>query len=132
VEPELVTGGTLVHTDVTTKNFLIDGDTVAVVDWAIPCRGAGWLDTALMAIRLVRAGHSPAGALRWAERVPTWRAASTQAVRAFATACADLGAERARQSAAPHLRQLADAAADWASFLTNDRSHHEVSPPTRS
>ncbi|GIF42848.1 hypothetical protein [Actinoplanes xinjiangensis] len=117
VAPELVDGDTLVHTDVTTKNFLIHDGTIAVVDWAIPCRGADWLDTALMAIRLIRAGHIPAEAACWAEQVPAWRTASPEAVRAFAVACAALGAERARQSPAPHLKQLADAAANWASAL---------------
>ncbi|WP_285549823.1 hypothetical protein [Actinoplanes regularis] len=37
------------------QNFLIHGGTVAVVDWAIPCRGADRLDTALMIVCLIRA-----------------------------------------------------------------------------
>ncbi|MDI6101862.1 hypothetical protein QLQ12_24890 [Actinoplanes sp. NEAU-A12] len=44
------------------------------------------------------------------------------AVSSFASACAIRGAERARQSPAPHLRQLADAAADWAQFLAAGRT----------
>lgn len=120
VPPTLVEGDTLVHTDVTTHNFLIHGRDIAVVDWAIPCRGAPWLDTALMTIRLIRAGHTPAEAARWAQRIPAWRAAPTEAVTSFASACAIRGIERARQSPEPHLRQLADAADAWAYFLAVD------------
>lgn len=119
IPPELVDGDTLVHTDVTTKNFLIHGEDIAVVDWSIPCRGAPWIDTALMIIRLIRAGHTPDQAERWAEQVPAWRAASPEAVTSFAAACATRGAERARQSSAPHLKQLANAAADWAAHTAS-------------
>lgn len=115
--PELVDGDALVHTDVTTKNFLIHHGTIAVVDWAIPCRGAPWLDTALMAIRLIRAGHTPAAAAQWAHAVPAWREAPPPAVDAFAAACTALSAERAHQSTAPHLQQLATAAARWSQFI---------------
>ncbi|WP_179277146.1 hypothetical protein [Actinoplanes regularis] len=132
VAPELVDGDTLVHSDMTTKNFLIDGGNVTVVDWAIPCRGADWLDTALTVIRLIRAGHTPAEAAQWAEQVPAWRIASLEAVQVFATACANLGAERARQSSAPHLTQLADAAADWANFVAAERGHLGQRPPAQS
>jgi Ser/Thr protein kinase RdoA (MazF antagonist) len=59
IRPEVVDGDTLVHTDVTPFNFLIRQDGVTVVDWSMPCRGAAWIDTALMTIRLVRAGHRP-------------------------------------------------------------------------
>jgi len=122
VAPELVDGNTLAHTDVTTKNFLIHNGNIAVVDWAMPCRGASWLDTALMVIRLIRAGHTPADAARWAEQVPAWRAAAPHARRAYAVACAGLGAERARQSPAPHLQQLAEASAAWVRFLAADHA----------
>ena len=123
VPPELVDGNTLVHTDVTTKNFLIHNGDIAVVDWAIPCRGAPWIDTALMVIRLIRAGHTPAAAARWAEQVQAWQTAPPDAVSSFAVGCAALGAERAAQSSAPHLKHLADAAADWASFLAIECDH---------
>ena len=75
VPPDIVAGNALVHTDMNTANFLVSGESIAVVDWAMPCRGASWLDTALMVVRLIRAGHAPAQAQRWAEQVPAWRAA---------------------------------------------------------
>jgi hypothetical protein len=128
LDPALVDGDTLVHADANLKNYLIDDGRITVVDWATPCRGTPWLDTALMAIRLIHAGHSPAAAARWAEQVPAWRAAAPEAVRAFATACAALGAQHARQSTAPHLRQLADAADEWAQFLTSGRPAANSTP----
>ncbi|GIF09940.1 phosphotransferase family protein [Actinoplanes siamensis] len=118
VPPDLVDGDTLVHTDVTTKNFLIHDGNIAVVDWAIPCAGAAWLDTALMTIRLIRAGHTPASAANWARQVPAWRSAPPDAVRAFADACATRGAQQAHRSPEPHHRELATASATWARFLT--------------
>jgi Ser/Thr protein kinase RdoA (MazF antagonist) len=114
VAPDLVDGRQLVHTDVSPKNFLIAGQAIAVVDWAAPVRGAGWIDTALMVVRLIRAGHTPAQAEQWAEQVPAWRQAPGRAVTAFADARARLSSVRASQSSAVHLREIADAAARWA------------------
>ena len=113
VPPVIVAGNALVHTDMNTANFLVSGESIAVVDWAMPCRGASWLDTALMVVRLIRAGHAPAQAQRWAEQVPAWRAAPPAAVTAFAGACATRSEEWAERSPAPHFRELSDAAAAW-------------------
>jgi len=43
--PDLLAGHTLVHTDLNARNFLI-GEGVRVVDWAWPCRAAGWIEVA--------------------------------------------------------------------------------------
>jgi hypothetical protein len=117
IDPNLIDGDTLVHADVNLRNFLIHNGRIAVVDWATPCRGAGWLDTALMAIRLIHAGHTPIQAAEWAQQVPAWRTAPKNAIHAFAGAAAARGAAYANQAPAPHLRQLADAASAWATFL---------------
>ncbi|WP_250001529.1 phosphotransferase [Actinoplanes sp. M2I2] len=113
--PEAVDGNTLVHTDVTPHNFLLDGGSIKVVDWSMPCRGAAWIDTALMVVRLIRAGHSPAQAEAWADRIPAWSTAPSGAVDAFATGIAALSLERHQQRpSAAHLGPLATAAASWA------------------
>jgi hypothetical protein len=118
LDRDLIDGDALVHADVNLGNFLIHHGRIAVVDWATPCRGAKWIDTALMIIRLINAGHAPVDAARWAQQVPAWRTAPPAAVASFAAACAASGAERANQSpATPHLQQLADAASDWSRFL---------------
>jgi len=115
IAPELVDGDTLVHTDVTPHNFLVHGSGITVVDWSMPCRGAAWIDTALMVVRLIRAGHSADQAEAWAAQIPAWNAARHDAVDAFADAIAVLNRERQHQRpAATHLGPLADAAACWA------------------
>jgi thiamine kinase-like enzyme len=121
IAPELIDGDTLLHTDVTPRNFLRTDSSVTVVDWSMPCRGAAWIDTALMVLRLVHAGHSPDHAEAWAERVPAWSAAHTHAVTAFATATAELMRERQRRSAATHLGSLADAAELWMRYRLQAR-----------
>ncbi len=111
IAPEVVDGDTLVHTDVTPHNFLLHQSGDTVVDWSMPCRGAAWIDTALMIVRLIRTGHSPEQAERWAEQVPVWSAARPDAVSAFAVGVAALNRERHRQRpTAAHLSPLADAA----------------------
>ncbi|WP_246477475.1 phosphotransferase [Actinokineospora xionganensis] len=40
--PDLVDGDRLVHTDLHSHQFLIDGPAVRVIDWGLPGRGAGW------------------------------------------------------------------------------------------
>ncbi|WP_158277918.1 hypothetical protein [Pseudosporangium ferrugineum] len=113
VDPEVVDGDTLAHTDVTARNFLVHAAGVAVVDWSAPCRGAAWIDTALMVVRLVRAGHSPERAEAWTGSVSAWASAPAGALDAFAVARAGLLRERHRGSGAPHLGELADAAEAW-------------------
>ncbi|SDT74549.1 phosphotransferase [Actinoplanes derwentensis] len=116
VPPDVVDGDTLVHTDMNTANFLVDPTSIAVVDWAMPCRGASWLDTALMTVRLICAGHTPQQAEQWAAQVPVWRDGPPDAITAFAGACAVRGEEWADRSPAPHFRRLADASHDWARY----------------
>jgi hypothetical protein len=115
VEPEAVDGDTLVHTDVTPYNFLLRGEDVSVVDWSMPCRGAAWIDTALLIIRLIRVGHTAAQAEAWATQIPAWSATQSAAIDAFARGVAALKRERHHQRpAAAHLGPLADAAEIWA------------------
>ena len=114
LDPAFVHGDTLLHTDMTHNNFPIDGDQVFVVDWSMPCRGAMWLDTARMVVRLIHAGHSAQQAQDWASALPTWARARPAAVDAFAAALAT-NSRRLRDARpdAPHLTELADAAHVW-------------------
>ncbi|MBB4695544.1 phosphotransferase [Paractinoplanes abujensis] len=123
IPAEMVDGDTLIHTDVTPYNFLLHDGGVTLVDWSMPCRGAAWIDTALMVIRLVRAGHSPEQAEGWAGLVPVWSAARREAVDAFAAGIATLSREREQQRpSASHLGPLADAAAWWSRYRSKPRA----------
>lgn len=115
VAPEHLDGSTLLHTDVTPRNFLV-GERIAVVDWSTPCRGAAWIDTALMVIRLIRAGHTPQQAERWATTVPLWATASPAALDAFVPAMAALYGQRHEKAPAVHRRELAAAASLWTAW----------------
>ncbi len=67
----LVDGSCLLHTDLHGEQFLIDDRSVAhVIDWAFPARGAAWVDSAFLVLRLIEAGHTPDHAERWALRLP--------------------------------------------------------------
>ncbi|MGC5020367.1 hypothetical protein [Micromonospora sp. DT47] len=115
IDPELVDGDTLLHTDMTPRNFLL-GDRLRLVDWSAPCRGAAWIDTAFMLVRLIRAGHDPADAEHWATRVPAFADAPDQAVTAFADALVRLWDRMHRSSSAPHHGPLLDAARRWHTY----------------
>lgn len=112
VAPELVDGTVLLHTDVTPRNFLM-GECVAVVDWSTPCRGAAWIDTALMVVRLIRAGHTPQQAEQWAATVSTWATACPAALDAFVPAVAALYSQRQQKAPTAHRGELAAAASLW-------------------
>jgi hypothetical protein len=114
IDPALVDGDTLLHTDMTHNNFLIADCRAHVVDWSMPCRGAIWLDTARMLVRLIRAGHNPAQAEAWAAQLPIWTEASPDAVDAFAAALAKLSRRlRDNSTDAPHLAEMAAATDSW-------------------
>lgn len=67
----LVDGDCLLHTDLHGEQFLIDDNGAAhVVDWAFPARGAAWVDSAFLVLRLIEAGHSPEDAEHWALQLP--------------------------------------------------------------
>ena len=114
IDPALVEGDTLLHTDMTHNNFLIASGRAKVVDWSMPCRGATWLDTARMLVRLIRAGHTPAEAESWAGELPMWADAPRGAVDAFAAALARLSRRlRGNGTDAPHLTEMAAASDSW-------------------
>ncbi|GAA4619866.1 hypothetical protein GCM10023196_001600 [Actinoallomurus vinaceus] len=112
---ELLDGDALLHTDLQPGNLLINDDKVVVIDWAWASRGAPWIDPAFMVIRLMAAGHPPESAESWARQIPTWQAAPTAAVTAFATTVLGLWRHKTRSPAArPHSARLTAVAQDWA------------------
>ncbi len=111
--PELIDGKTLVHTDLTGPNLLVDGEAVHVVDWAFPAPGAAWADTAYMIIRLIEGGHTPEQAERWASNVPQWHAAPARSVTAFAAVLTGLWTHRAAEAAGPHWDALSTHGLSW-------------------
>ncbi|MFI0421902.1 phosphotransferase [Spongiactinospora sp. 9N601] len=74
-------GTTLLHYDLHTGNLKVVGDQVFVLDWGFACQGAAWGEPAMLAPRLIEAGHTP-------ERVeellmnllPAWRSAPSDGV----------------------------------------------------
>jgi hypothetical protein len=113
IDPELVDGDTLLHTDMTPRNFLL-ADRLRFVDWSGPCRSAAWVDTAFMLVRLIRADHDPAGAEAWAGQIPAWAGASNEALTAFAYALVGLWERMRQASPAPHHGPMLEAAQRWA------------------
>lgn len=113
---DLADGDTLVHTDLAADNILITGDGPRIIDWAWPARGPAWADTAMLIPRLIRAGHTPAEAERWAAAVPAWRDANPGEVTAFAQART---APMSRyQDPHPQIAALAAATGAWRDHRT--------------
>ncbi|WP_328868875.1 protein kinase [Streptomyces sp. NBC_00287] len=79
----------LLHTDLAPDNVLV-GERAHLVDWAWPTRGAAWIDPAILALRLIAAGHSPRQADAIARTFPSWKSADLVSKCAFATANARL------------------------------------------
>jgi hypothetical protein len=121
LDPAVLAGNTLLHTDMTHNNFLVSGNRAQVVDWSVPCRGAAWLDTARMLVRLIRAGHTPVQVEAWAALMPSWQNTTSQALDAFAGALAKLSRRLRDTTAAPHLADMADAADTWLRYRLHSR-----------
>lgn len=62
---QVLTGTHLAHTDLHERNLLIDDRQATLIDWAWARPGAPWLDTELLTVRLVAAGHTCEQADRW-------------------------------------------------------------------
>jgi aminoglycoside phosphotransferase (APT) family kinase protein len=75
-------GDTLLHYDLSAGNLLVtDPDaTVTVVDWSFAVRGAGWIEAALFAPRLVEAGHRPGDVDELLSTLPEWKSAPRRAL----------------------------------------------------
>ncbi|MDP9794123.1 hypothetical protein J2S43_002635 [Catenuloplanes nepalensis] len=118
IPPEAVAGNTLIHTDLTPRNVLIDHDHAWIVDWTEPCTGAAWIPYAFLTIRLIHAGHTPKAAEHAVQRADAWQRAAPAALTLFAAAAADLWHGWHRTIGASHHLPLARAAEFWSRHRT--------------
>jgi hypothetical protein len=112
--PAAFAGDTLLYTDVNPDNLLVGSVGVSVVDWSWPTRGAGFIDPACLAVQLVSAGHTPAGAEEWAQRCTAWQSAEQGAIDAFAAATVRMYEHFENRDPAPWRKAMTEAAAAWA------------------
>ncbi|NUW30846.1 phosphotransferase [Nonomuraea sp. SMC257] len=83
-DPAALEGDGLIHYDLHSDNILILLDHAVVLDWSFAARAASWVDAALLAPRLVEAGHQPKHVQWLLSEVPAWTAAPPAAVRGLA------------------------------------------------
>jgi hypothetical protein len=110
---KLLSGDSLLHTDLSPHNILINA-TVHVVDWAWPTRGAAWIDPACLGLWLIAEGHTPKQAEAWAQQLPIWTTASDDAIDTFVVATSSLWGQIAHADPQPWKQQLVAAARRWA------------------
>lgn len=115
--PAGLLGRALAHTDMSPLNMLVtpDGE-LRLLDWALACPAPSWADAALTVPRLVSAGHTPAQAEAFAERIPAYRAADPAAVSAFARTLLAAWEEWERTRPMPHRAELTAAARAWSDY----------------
>ena len=111
---ELLAGTRLLHIDFNPENVLIGPDGPRMVDWAWPCRGAAWINSCVLIVRLIAAGHAPEAAEACVADVPAWRSAPTAGVGVFAAASARMWREISEQDPRPWKQNMAAAANAWA------------------
>ncbi|MFF9589128.1 aminoglycoside phosphotransferase [Streptomyces sp. NPDC014646] len=113
---EQFVGDTLLHTDLAPHNVLIT-TRAHLIDWAWPTRGAGWIDPAVLILRLMEAGHSAPSADAWArEQFPTWAAAPDASVRVFSEANARTWDEIASADPQTWKKNMSRLAHDWLNY----------------
>jgi len=112
--PELFAGTSLLHTEWTPGNVLVN-DRAYLVDWAWPTRGAAWIDPACWVVWLIESGHSPHSAERWAAQIPSWQDAPAESLNEFARVQARMWAGIAAESPEQWTQTLAAASLLWSS-----------------
>ncbi|MFD7552952.1 phosphotransferase family protein [Streptomyces sp. NPDC059835] len=114
---ELFEGETLLHTDWFPTNVLVDrAQNIRVVDWAWAATGAPWIDAALWAVWLIKAGHTPEEAEEWANDVAAFREASEMAVAAFAEATVNVWTDITANEPETWMVDMLKAARAWAAY----------------
>ncbi|WP_034593850.1 hypothetical protein [Hamadaea tsunoensis] len=109
----LMDGTTIAHTDMQAHNILI-GPTARLVDWAWPTVGAAWIDTAYLALHMIRAGHHPKDAELWAETLPAYATAHDDAISVLVAANVAIWEEITAADPQPWKAEVRDAARRWA------------------
>jgi hypothetical protein len=110
---ELMAGKCLLHTDLQAPNILMD-PSPRVVDWAWSRIGAPWVDTGLLVLRLIEAGHTPGEAELWADAIPAWSTTSDATRTAFSVAALGVWEYLQQDHPLPHRERLTDVARQWA------------------
>jgi hypothetical protein len=112
--PDLLAGTSLLHTDWSPGNVLVN-ERAYLVDWAWPTRGAAWIDPACLAVWLIASGHTPRSAESWTGQIPSWQIAPASGLDEFARAQALMWDGIAADSSEPWTKNLARASRQWAS-----------------
>jgi hypothetical protein len=73
-----------------------------------------WTDPACLAIRLIAAGHTPAGAETWVRRIPVWNRAPAEEIGTLAQIMCRIWTDIARQDTQRWTQAMVDAARAWA------------------
>lgn len=111
-DSELLSGEHLLHTDLRPDNLLI-ADTARFIDWAWASSGPAWADAGYLVIQLIDNGHTPEQAETWAEQLPSWLAAPTDALDTFALANSRMWEQIAHDDPQPWKRHLAATTRRW-------------------
>jgi Ser/Thr protein kinase RdoA (MazF antagonist) len=72
------------HYDLHAGNLLATGSRIYLIDWSFACRGAAWIDAAMLVPRLIEVGHTPAQAEALLAGLPAWRAAPPDGITGLA------------------------------------------------
>jgi hypothetical protein len=114
--PELADGDRLVHTDLHSEQFIVAEHQVHVIDWSWRAAGAPWVDTAIMVLRLIWAGHSADAAEQWARARTTWADLDDKTITAFAVFTAGSWTDRHITFGVPGMDKQARLARNYAAW----------------
>ncbi|MFP3963761.1 phosphotransferase [Actinomadura fulvescens] len=109
---EAIAGDNLLHTDLHAENVLITPERAYLVDWAWACKGAPWAELAMLAFRLMAAGHTIESAVAWGQSFPAWD--DGEPLTAFVAANAQSWERAAQHDPQDWKVRAADVAQQWA------------------
>jgi hypothetical protein len=109
----LLRGETLLHTDYSPDNVLIDGPAARLIDWAWPTLGAAFIDPCCLLVRLIFAGHTSEQAEACLRSAPAWTNAPTRGLDVFAAALARMWTQIAEADPDPWKQAMAESARSW-------------------
>lgn len=113
---DAVAGDTLVHGDIHRLNILVDDGRARVIDWAGAHVGAPWADAALLAVRLIAAGHAPGHAEHVTASSWGMVRATDHDLTTFAAAVLGQWRRFGIEFPSPHRKAATDAVDAWARY----------------
>jgi Ser/Thr protein kinase RdoA (MazF antagonist) len=126
---EWLRGETLLHTDYNPLNILIYDGRAHIIDWAWPTRGAAFIDSACLVLRLLAAGHTPTQAETSVAQTPAWNHAFKRAIDTFAVANSRLWRQIATDDPHPWKAHMAAVVDQWAEHRLHRRHSHCAPTP---